>query len=79
MENDSDALMKQPTKKIKSNLKYKEHIAMDEPTKRKDLIITSANKGRAVVITAISRKLISNYPTKQQSFTKCLRQTLVFN
>ena len=71
MENDINALMKQPTKKIrKSNLTYKEHIAMDELPKRKYLTTTSADKDVAVFITATSKKLISNYLTKQQSFTK---------
>ena len=37
-------------KKNKSNLTYKEHAAMEELTKRKDLIITNADKGAAVVI-----------------------------
>ena len=50
MENDISALIKQPTKKLKSNLTYKEHTAMEELAKRKDLIITNADKGRAVVI-----------------------------
>ena len=50
MENDINALMKQPTKKLKSNLTYKEHTAMEELAKRKDLIITDADNGGAVVI-----------------------------
>ena len=50
VENDIKALMKQPTKKLKSNLTYKEHTAMEELAKRKDLIITNVDKGRAVVI-----------------------------
>ena len=50
MENDINALMKQPTKKPKSNLTYKEHAAMEELAKRKDLIITNADKGGAVAI-----------------------------
>ena len=50
MENDINALMKEPTKKLKSNLTYKEHAAMEELAKRKDLIITNADKGGAVVI-----------------------------
>ena len=51
MENDINALMKEPTKKLKSNLTYKEHTAMEELAKRKDFIITNADKGGAVVIT----------------------------
>ena len=51
MENDINALMnKTNKKKNKSNLTYKEHAAMEELTKRKDLIITNADKGGAVVI-----------------------------
>ena len=50
VKNDVKALMKQPTKKLKSNLTYKEHTAMEELAKRKDLIITNTDKGRAVVI-----------------------------
>ena len=50
MENDINALMKEPTKKLKSNLTYKEHAAMEELAKRKDLIITNADKGGALVI-----------------------------
>ena len=49
VENDINALMKQPTKKLKSDLTYKEHTAMKELAKRKDLIITNADKGGAVV------------------------------
>ena len=50
MENDINALMKEPTKKLKSNLTYKEHTTMEELAKRKDLIITNTDKGGAVVI-----------------------------
>ena len=50
MENDINALMKQPTKKLKSNLTYKEHVTMEELAKKKDLIITNADKVGAVVI-----------------------------
>ena len=49
VENDINALMKEPTKKLKSNLTYKEHAAMEELAKRKDLIITNADKSGAVV------------------------------
>ena len=45
-----NALMEQPTKKLKPNLTHKEHIAMQELAKRKSLIITNAHKGGAVVI-----------------------------
>ena len=54
MENDISALIKQPTKKLKSNLTYKEHTAMEELAKRKDLILTNADKGGAVVIMDIN-------------------------
>ena len=50
MENDINALMKQLAKKLKSNLTYKEHTAMEELAKGKDLMITSADKGGAAVI-----------------------------
>ena len=50
VENDINALMKQSTKRLKFNLTYKEHAAMEELAKRKDLIITNADKGGAVVI-----------------------------
>ena len=43
-------MMKQPTKKLKPNLTYKEHAAMEELAKRKDPIITNAYKRGAVVI-----------------------------
>ena len=55
---------------MKIQLTYKEHIAMDVLPKRKYLKTTSADKDVAVFITATSKKLISNYLTKQQSFTK---------
>ena len=51
VKNDINALIKQPTKK--SNLAYKDHLAMEELAKRKDLTITNANKGEAVVIMDI--------------------------
>ena len=50
LENDITTLMKQPTKKLKSNLTYREHIAMEELAKKKDLIITDVDKGGTVVI-----------------------------
>ena len=50
VDNDINTLMKQPSKKLKFNLTYKEHTAMEELAKRKDLIITNTDKGRAVVI-----------------------------
>ena len=50
VENDINALMKQPTRKLKSNLTYKEHAPMEELANRKALIKTNADKGRAVVI-----------------------------
>ena len=53
MENDINALMKQPTKKLKSNLTYKEHVTTEELAKKKDLIITNADKVGAVVIMDI--------------------------
>ena len=50
VQNDINSLMKQPTKKQKSNLTYKEHIAMEELAKRKDITITNADIGEAVVM-----------------------------
>ena len=50
VKNDIDVLMKQPTKKLKSNLTYKEDTAIEELAKRKYLIIINADKGGAVVI-----------------------------
>ena len=44
------SMMKQPTKKLKFNLMHKEHIAMEELAKKKDLIITNADNGGTVVI-----------------------------
>ena len=57
--------MKKPIKKLKSNLTHKEHSAMEELANRKDLIITNADKGGAVVIVDTDRKKpIGNYLTK---------------
>ena len=57
--------MKKPTKKLKSNLTHKEHSAMEELANRKDLVITNADKGGAVVIVDTDRKKpIGNYLTK---------------
>ena len=67
VENDINALMKQSTKKLKFNLTYKEHAAMEELAKRKDLIITNADKGGAVVIMdtdSYAKEPIGNYLTK---------------
>ena len=50
VDNDINTLMKQPSKKLKFNLTYKEHTAMEELAKRKDLIITNADEGGAVFI-----------------------------
>ena len=49
MENDINALMKQPTKKLKSSLSYKEHAAMEELCCKKERP-HNADKGGAVVI-----------------------------
>ena len=40
VENEINALMKQPIKKLKSNLINKEYIVMEKLAKKKDLIIT---------------------------------------
>ena len=50
VESDINALMKQPTKELKSNLTYKEHTALEELARSKDLIMTKADKGADVVI-----------------------------
>ena len=42
-------------KKLKSSLTYKEDTAMEEPAKRKGLIIANADKGGAVVIMDTDR------------------------
>ena len=55
VKNDINALMKQPTKKLESNFTYKAHTAMEEPAKRKDLIITNADKGGTVAIVETDR------------------------
>ena len=47
---DINALMKQPTKELKPNLTYKEHTAFEELTRRKDLVISNADKGADVII-----------------------------
>lgn len=44
VENESNALMKQPIKKLKSNLINKEYIVMEKLAKKKDLIITNVDK-----------------------------------
>lgn len=53
VENDINTLMKQPSKKLKFNLTYKEHTGMEELAKSKDLIITNADEDGAVVIMDI--------------------------
>ena len=45
-----NALMKQPTRKLDSNLTYEEHIAMEELPKNKDVIVTNADQDGAVFI-----------------------------
>ena len=49
MENDIIALIKQLTKKLKSNLTHKKDIAME---KKRDHIASNADKGGTVVIMA---------------------------
>ena len=44
VENEINALMKQPIKKLKSNLINKEYIVMEKLAKKKDLIITNVDK-----------------------------------
>ena len=50
VENHINALMEQSTKKLKSNLTFKEHTAMEELAKRKYVIITNDDKVGVVVI-----------------------------
>ena len=45
--------MKQTIKKLRSNLTYKEHTGLEELAKMKDIVITNADKGGAVVIMNI--------------------------
>ena len=49
MQNDIIALIKQPTRKLKSNLTHRKHIAME---KKRDHISNNADKGGTVVIVA---------------------------
>ena len=53
VQNDINSLIKETTKKLNSNLTYQEHAAMEELAKRKDLIITNADKGEALFIIDI--------------------------
>ena len=46
-----NALMKQLTRKLNSNLTCKEHIAMEKLPKNKNVIITNADQDGAVFIT----------------------------
>ena len=68
-ENDINSLIKQPTKNLKSDLTYKEHTAMEELAKRKDLILTNADNVGLwlcyVTQTATLKKSIRYYLTKQ--------------
>ena len=82
--------MKEPIKKLKSNLTYKEHAAMEELAKRKDLITTNADKGWATFIMdkdsyikeanqqlsdKASDKHLPQYPTLQHN--RMVYQTIV--
>ena len=69
VENDTNALMKQPTKKLKSNLTYKEPATMEELVERKDLIITIADKGGAVVIMVTDSYIKASYKQLNQDPT----------
>ena len=53
--------LKQPAGKLNYNLTYKEHISMvnKELAKRKDLIITDAHKGGAVVVNSSELRAMS--------------------
>ena len=72
MENDITALIKQLAKKLKSNLTYREHTAMEELAKKKELIVTNADKGGVVIIMGtgsyikeVNRKLSEKVSYKQ--------------
>ena len=82
--------MKEPIKKLKSNLTYKEHAAMEELAKRKDLITTNVDKGWATFIMdtdsyikeanqqlsdKASDKHLPQYPTLQHN--RMVYQTIV--
>ena len=67
-EHDISSLIKQPTKNLKSNLTYKEHSAMEELAKRKDLVLTNADNVGLWLLwtqTATLKKSIQYYLTKQ--------------
>ena len=77
MESEINALMKQLTKKIKSNLTHKKYIAMKELTKRKDLIISNVkNSGTESlwIQTTTSKNPISNYLRNQVISTQQVNQ-----
>ena len=82
--------MKEPIKKLKSNLTYKEHAAMEELAKRKDLITTNVDKGWGTFIMdtdsyikeanqqlsdKASDKHLPQYPTLQHN--RMVYQTIV--
>ena len=63
VEDDINALMKQLTKKLKSNLTYMEHNAMEELTKKKDLILNHNWQ----LSEKASYKQLTQYPTLQRN------------
>ena len=65
VESDINALMKQPTKELKSNLTYKEHTALEELARSTDLAMTKADKGAGVVIKEANRQLSEKVSYKQ--------------
>ena len=77
MENDINVLIKQLTKKLKPYLTYKEHTAVEELAKRKDLIITNTDKGGAVIIMDIDSYIKeANWQLPDKASYKHLTQDL---
>ena len=86
VENDINTLMKQPTKKLKPDLTCKEYAAMEEQSKRKDLIITNVDKGRAVAfmgthsyIKKANRQLPDKTSYKQLTLDPTLQHNIIVN
>ena len=75
VESDINALMKQPTKELKSNLTCKEHTALEELARSKDLAMTKADEGAGVVIKEANRQLsekVSYFKTQHYNIRKWL-------
>ena len=74
VEDDINALMKQLTKKLKSNLTYMEHNAMEELTKKKDLILNNnwqlSEKASYKQLTQYPNYSVTEFSTTQQKDSK---------